>query len=131
MNYLLDTHVLLWSFLETGKLSPKVKSILLDEENDIFYSPVSLWEISIKYGLKKLLLNGGTPEDFFEEVHNSFYICEKINNEDLITSYKLPVYHKDPFDRLLIWQAIRSAYTLVSADRDIELYKDKGLMVIF
>jgi len=131
VNYLLDTHVLLWSFLETGKLSPKIKSVLLDENNDIYYSPISLWEISIKYGLKKLLLNGGTPEDFFEEVDDSFYICKKIDNDDLITSYKLPVHHKDPFDRLLIWQAIRDGFILISADRNMESYKNEGLMVIF
>ena len=131
MNYLLDTHVLLWSFLETGKLSPKIKSILLDENNDIYYSPISLWEISIKYGLKKLLLKGGTPEDFFEEVDDSFYICKKIDNDDLITSYKLPAHHKDPFDRLLVWQAIRDGFILISADRNMESYKNEGLMVIF
>jgi PIN domain nuclease of toxin-antitoxin system len=120
-----------WSFLETSKLSGNVKSILLDENNDIYYSPISLWEISIKYGLKKLFLNGGTPEVFFEEVADSFYLCTKINNDDLITSYKLPIYHKDPFDRLLIWQAIRNDFILISMDKSMESYKSEGLKVVF
>jgi PIN domain nuclease of toxin-antitoxin system len=58
MNYPVDTHILLWSFLETGKLSERVKLILLDQDNEIYYSPISLWEISIKYDLQKLSLNG-------------------------------------------------------------------------
>jgi len=131
VKYLLDTHVLLWAFLETRKLSPKIKSLLLDEYNDVYYSSISLWEISIKYGLKKLSLKGGRPEDFFDEVINSFYICHEVSNSDLITSYNLPVYHKDPFDRLLIWQAIRNDCTLLSADKTMNLYKDEGLKVVF
>jgi PIN domain nuclease of toxin-antitoxin system len=63
MNYLVDTHILLWSFLETHRLSKEIKSILLDDDNNIYYSPINLWEISIKYGLRKLFLNGGTPAE--------------------------------------------------------------------
>jgi PIN domain nuclease of toxin-antitoxin system len=117
--------------LQTDKLSKKVKSILLDENNEIYYSPISLWEISIKYGLKKLSLNGGTPEDFFEELQNSYYHCKTINAIDLITNYKLPIYHKDPFDRLLIWEAIRNDFILISADENIGLYKKEGLRVVY
>ena len=131
MNYLVDTHILLWSFLKTHKLSKEIKSILLNEDNDIYYSPINLWEISIKYWLKKLLLNGGTPDDFFEELKNSYYLCKDIDNIDLITNYKLPVYHRDPFDRFLIWEAIRNGFILISVDKNMELYKDDGLKVIY
>jgi PIN domain nuclease of toxin-antitoxin system len=78
MNYLVDTHILLCSFLETNRLSKEIKTVLLNENNMIYYSPVSLWEISIKYGLKKLNLNGGTPDDFYEELNNSFYLCKRL-----------------------------------------------------
>jgi PIN domain nuclease of toxin-antitoxin system len=57
MNYLVDTHILLWSFIEPKKLTENTRRILLDEDNTIFYSPINLWETSIKYGLKKLYLN--------------------------------------------------------------------------
>ena len=130
MNYLVDTHILLWSFLETSKLSKKIKSILLDESNVIYYSPVSLWEISIKYGLKKLSLKGGTPDDFFYELNNSYYHCKAINNMDLITNYKLPMYNKDPFDRFLIWEAIRNDFILISVDERAELYIKDGLKIV-
>ena len=130
MNCLVDTHILLWSFLETDKLSGNIKAILLNEDYKIYYSPISLWEISIKYGLKKLFLNGGTPDDFFKELQNSFYRCKEIDTIDMITNYKLPVYHKDPFDRFLIWEAIKSDFILISNDENIGLYKKEGLKVI-
>jgi len=131
MNYLVDTHILLWSFLDTGKLPEKIKSILLDENNIIYYSPISLWEISIKYGLNKLSLNGGTPDDFFDELNISYYRCKAIDNIDLITNYKLPANHKDPFDRFLVWEAIKNDFTLLSVDKNMELYKKEGLKLIY
>jgi len=131
MNYLADTHILLWSFLETGKLSNNVISILLDKNNYIYYSPVSLWEISIKYGLKKLFLNGGTPKDFFDELDNSYYYCKTIDPIDFITIYNLPPYHKDPFDRFLIWEAIQNGFILISTDENMKLYKKDGLIVVY
>ena len=131
MNYLVDTQILLWSFLDTAKLSKKIKSILLDENNEIYYSPISLWEISIKYGLKRLSLNGGTPDNFFEELQNSYYQCKTINTIDLITNYKLPIYHKDPFDRFLIWEAIRNDFILLSVDENMKSYKKEGLKVVY
>jgi PIN domain nuclease of toxin-antitoxin system len=131
MNYLADTHILLWSFLETEKLSKQIKLILLDENNVIYYSPISLWEISIKYGLKKLSLKGGTPDDFFNELNDSYYHCKTIDTINFITNYKLPAYHKDPFDRFLIWEAIRNDFILMSVDKNMDLYRKEGLKVIY
>lgn len=131
MNYLVDTHVLLWSFIEPEFLSTTILRLLKDQNNNIYYSPINLWEISTKYGLKKLNLKGVTPEDFYSNVVNSFFICKEINKYDLITSYKLPIYHKDPFDRFLIWEAIRNDFILMSVDKNMELYKKEGLKVVF
>jgi len=130
MNYLADTHILLWSFLETGRLPANIQSILLDESNVIYYSPISLWEISIKYGLKKLSLKGGTPDDFYNELNSSYYYCKPIDAVDLATNYKLPAYHKDPFDRFLIWEAIRNDFILISADESIKSYEKDGLRMV-
>ena len=127
MKYLVDTQILLWSFIEPEKLSSNISQILLDENNIIYYSPINLWEISIKYGLNKLNLNGITPQDFYKEIKKSFYICKEINNDDLITNYKLPVYHKDPFDRFLIWEAIRNDFIFLSVDKNVKMYKKEGL----
>jgi PIN domain nuclease of toxin-antitoxin system len=130
VKYLVDTHVLLWSFFETKKLTKNIKAILLDEDNDIYYSPINLWEISIKYGLKKLDLKGYTPETFFEVLDNSYYLCKGIGKREIITNYKLPMYHKDPFDRYLIWESIKNDFILLSADNSMEQYKKEGLKVI-
>jgi PIN domain nuclease of toxin-antitoxin system len=130
MKYLVDTHILLWSFIEPEKLSENVKSILLDENNEIYYSPINLWEIAIKYSLKKLDLKGLSPEEFFEELNTSYYLCKDINNSDLISNYHLPLYHKDPVDRFLIWEAIRNDFILITIDGPIEEYKKDGLRII-
>jgi len=73
MNYLVDTHILMWSFFEPQRLSETIREIITDVSNEVWYSPVSLWEISIKYGLGKLKLNGLTPEEFYRELSGSFY----------------------------------------------------------
>jgi PIN domain nuclease of toxin-antitoxin system len=129
MKFLLDTHILIWSFFDTKELSEKVKNILLDENNEIYYSPVNLWEISIKYALGKLKLNGLTPEELFKEIENSFFICKNIEPKTMATGYKLPAIHKDPFDRFLIWEAICNKFILISTDKDIKKYEN--LNVIF
>jgi PIN domain nuclease of toxin-antitoxin system len=131
MNYLADTHILLWSFINPEKLTENIKSILLNEDNNIYYSPINLWEISIKYGLKKLYLKGLTPEEFFEELENSYYICKGADNADIITNYKLPMYHRDPFDRFLIWESIRNDFILLSVDKTLAQYKNNGLKIVF
>ncbi len=129
MRYLVDTHILLWSFFEPEKLSENIQLKLLDEENEIYYSPINLWEISIKYGLKKLSLKGLTPEEFFDELENSFYDCKTIENKGIIINYKLPYYHKDPFDRFLIWECMQNNLILMTVDRTIEKYKKEGLNI--
>ena len=131
MKYLADTHILLWSFIDPEQLSSTISQLLIDENNIIYYSPINLWEISIKYGLKKLNLKGITPENFYKEIEYSFYVCKEMNKDDLITSYQLPVYHKDPFDRLLIWEAIRNDFILMSVDKNMKLYQKEGLKIIY
>jgi PIN domain nuclease of toxin-antitoxin system len=131
MNYLVDTHVLLWSFIEPKKLPENIRQILLDEDNAVFYSPINLWEISIKYGLKKLFLNNLTPEEFYQELENSYYVCKEIDNLNIITNYKLSMFHKDPFDRFLIWESIKNDLVLLSIDKTLTQYKKDGLKILF
>jgi PIN domain nuclease of toxin-antitoxin system len=130
MKILIDTHYLLWSFIETTKIRKSIYQKLLSDENEIFYSQASLWEISIKYNLGKLVLRGMKPEEFYDEVDNSFYKCRSFANDELITFYKLPVEHKDPFDRIMIWQSIKSEYFFLSVDKEIDKYKKYGLKVL-
>ena len=130
MNYLVDTHILLWSFLKPEKLSSNVKTVLLDRENEIYYSPINLWEIAIKYRLGKLKLKGLTPEEFYDELEESYYLCKEINNRDIISSYRLPYYHKDPFDRFLLWEALRNDFIFINADSKMEDYEKEGITIV-
>jgi PIN domain nuclease of toxin-antitoxin system len=130
MNILLDTHYLWCSFIDTKKIKKGIYQKLLSDENEVFYSQASLWEISIKYNLGKLVLNGMKPEEFYKEVENSYYKCRLLENDELITIYKLPIEHKDPFDRIMIWQSIKSEYNFLSVDRETEKYKKYGLKVL-
>lgn len=127
MKLLVDTHYLLWMFLDTAKISDRVKEALISEENEIYYSQASLWEISIKYSIGKLFLNGITPEEFYQEIEDSFLVCKKLESQDLISSYHLPREHKDPFDRMIIWQAIKGEMTLLSVDARMNDYLEYGL----
>ncbi|MBN1525371.1 MAG: type II toxin-antitoxin system VapC family toxin [Spirochaetales bacterium] len=127
MNFIVDTHILIWSFTNPEKLKPKFQKILLNNDHTIYYSQFSLWEISIKYGIGKLHIKGINPEQLFNEVENSFFVCKKNENQELISFYKLPIEHKDPFDRAIIWQAIQNDFTLLSLDENLDLYKKHGL----
>ncbi len=132
MKYLLDTHVLIWFLFEPNKLSENVKQILKSEESQIDLSAASFWEISIKFKSGKLSLGGRTPS----EIHNIFlengYSIIPLEGHETSTFYNLePEYHRDPFDRILIWQALKNNYCLITDDSDIKLNQAAGLKVIW
>ncbi len=127
MKLLIDTHYLLWMFMDTDRISEKVKKALISDDNEVYYSQVSLWEISIKYSIGKLHLNGITPEELYREIENSFLMCKVLESQTLISSYRLPREHKDPFDRMIIWQSILSGMTLLSVDTKMDKYAEYGL----
>ena len=70
------------------------------------------------------------PEAFYEEVKNSFLKCRSLKNDELISFYKLPIKHKDPFDRIMIWQSIKSDYYFLSVDSQVAKYKKYGLKTL-
>jgi PIN domain nuclease of toxin-antitoxin system len=133
MKYLLDTHVILWIAFEEAKISKKVRGILLSEASKLFISAVSCWEISLKYKTGKLDLKHYTPEMLFAGFEQNFE-CQKLNLEiiDAISFFQLEqTHHKDPFDRMLIWQALQNDLAFISDDENIKLYRDAGLKVIW
>jgi PIN domain nuclease of toxin-antitoxin system len=130
MKFLVDTNVLIWAFNNPAQIKSDITHILENVEREVFYSQISLWEISIKYGLGKLDLRGHKPEEFYSAVDDSFMQCALLEGQDLISSYNLPPRHKDPFDRMLVWQSIRGGYTLLSSDSYLETYQECGLQLI-
>lgn len=126
MEYLLDTHTILWYLFGDTRLSKTAKQII--ESNDCFYSYVSFWEISIKQSKKKL--------EFAHTVYEIDKMCRAsgfrylpLTLDDFNQVRNLPfqenVKHNDPFDRLLISQAIESNLTIITHDGNIPLYNVK------
>jgi PIN domain nuclease of toxin-antitoxin system len=129
MAWLLDTHALLWALFEPEKLGRKTRAILKDPANEVLVSPLSYWEISLKFGLGKLVLPETDPSEIPAAAHQLGLIEEPLDPEILSTFHRLPYApdHRDPFDRLLIWHAIRRKHTLLSRDRAMPFCKAHGL----
>ena len=123
MNILLDTHVFLWSLFTPDKLSKAVIREIKTPNNDVAVSVVTFWEISLKYALGKLELTGVKPEELPDFAAQMNLEILPITAAEASSFHKLPrLSHKDPFDRIIIWQAIQRKMTLVSKDRDFKAY---------
>ena len=130
MNYLIDTHTLIWAITDTSKLSKKAKEILESEENLIYVSSVCFREISLKFSIGKLELDGIVPSDFPALAENLGFDFLTLSPAEASSYHKLTsAHHKDPFDRMLIWQAIKQNLTIVTKDSKFENYRDQGLKV--
>lgn len=129
--YLLDTHTLLWARLEPTRLKGSHKEILLTSDKQKLISTVSIWEISLKFALGKLELGGHNPEEFFETAIDLGFEVMPPEPDSFISFYRLKSIplHNDPFDRMLIWQAICSRLTLLSSDIKMSQYKPEGLVL--
>lgn len=130
MKYLLDTHYLIWALTDTKKISKKIVTVLTDPENEIIVSAVSFWEISLKSSLGKLTLKGFAPEDLPTACLQTGFTILPISADDAGKYHHLVAgHHRDPFDRMLIWQAINNKCTLISADKTIRKYITEGLVM--
>lgn len=121
MNYLLDTHAIIWLADNSPKIPPNIKEIVRLSENRKYISSASLWEIAIKMSLGKMTLQVSLDE-FLADVEKTEFEILQIENEYLKILPTLPSIHKDPFDRLLISSAIREDLTIITADEDIRKY---------
>ncbi|CBN59398.1 type II toxin-antitoxin system VapC family toxin [Kamptonema animale CS-326] len=120
MESLLDTHVFLWYLLGDPNLSSKAKEAI-DTKTDLYFSIASLWEISIKINVGKLQLNRS-----FEYLPKELqYINAQIlpiTSKDTEIYALLPLHHRDPFDRILIAQAMNHSLVLISRDEAFDAY---------
>lgn len=130
MTFLLDTLYMLWAVADTKKLTKKIKETIINPDHRIVVSTISFWEVSLKSALGKLKITGFSPEDLPKACLDTGFDLEYLSAEDSSTYHKLTAsYHKDPFDRMLIWQAIQNNYTLISIDDHIKKYTSEGLKV--
>ena len=113
MTLLLDTHVLLWWLFDDDRLTPAMRAAIADPRTSVAVSAASAWEMAIKAARGKLTI----PEDLAEEIERQGFEGLPVTVEDSLTAGALPRHHDDPFDRMLIAQAVRRRFVLVTADR--------------
>lgn len=133
MKLLLDTHALLWSIIEPDQLSPVARTAITDPAAQVAVSAISFWEIAIKTGLGKLALQGATPETLVDAAQQQGFDLLPLDPRLAASFTRLPIdlQHRDPFDRMLVWQAISLGYTLVSRDRKITASQINGLRTLW
>jgi len=119
MKYLLDTHVLLWA--AAGKLSSQAAKYIEDESNELYFSSASIWEIVIKSNLNRKDFKI-EPLLFYRGLLQAGYFEMPISAKHALIVEGLPMLHKDPFDRLLLAQAISEQLMLLTADSNITQY---------
>ena len=122
MKYLLDTHTLLWFLQGDKKLSDKARQLIDSPRNSKFLSIVSLWEIAVKVSLEKLVLDKPFERLFPEQLHFNRIQILDITVDSLIKLTTLPFHHRDPFDRLIIAQALVEELPIIGADTAFDAY---------
>ena len=128
MIALLDTHAFLWAAIEPAKLSASVRKTIGDPANEIHLSTISFWEIALKFSLGKLTLSGCAPDDLVAVARRMGLAITAPSAEEAAGFHRLPrSAHKDPFDRMLIWQCLKRDWTLLTQDRGLDAYLALGL----
>ncbi|MFM7129645.1 MAG: type II toxin-antitoxin system VapC family toxin [bacterium] len=122
MRLLLDTHIFLWYISGDSNLPVAYRDLIRDSDNNVFLSVVSVWESIIKYNLGKLPL-ASPPADYLMQQRELHQIQSlPVTEEVLFQLAKLPLLHRDPFDRMMIAQALHHGLTLVTLDNAIKAY---------
>jgi PIN domain nuclease of toxin-antitoxin system len=122
MKLLLDTQILLWAAGQPARLSPAARKLLSDPQNDLLFSTASLWEIAIKstlgrddFRVEPRVLRRGLIDNGYTEL--------PVTSQHAVSIDALPPLHKDPFDRLLLAQALTEGVTLVTTDTQLARYR--------
>lgn len=123
MPYLLDTHTFLWWTTGDLRLSPRVRAIVQQPGNEIFLSTVSIWEISIKAQLRRLEFDYDPTVVIPQPIAAYGLAVLPIEVRQALQVYRLPLLHRDPFDRLLVAQAMIEDLPLLTADPSIAQYQ--------
>jgi PIN domain nuclease of toxin-antitoxin system len=123
MNLLLDTHVLLWALSNDARLSKEARQAIEDGRNLVFVSAATAWEIAIKKSLGKLR----APDNYLEALERYRFTPLDITSEHALAVEHLPPHHQDPFDRLLVAQAMLEKLTIITHDARIAAYETRIL----
>lgn len=116
MKLLLGTHALLWFVLDAPSLSTRARELIADAENEVFVSPASYWELAIKISLGNYRLEQEFDAFFTSQLTRNDFTILPIKVQHAATLSKLPFHHRDPFDRMMVTQAMAEKVSLVSGD---------------
>lgn len=128
MNLLLDTHVALWAITDDPKLSQKARDLIQSPKISVWVSVATIWEIAIKHALGR----GGMPvssQDALRYFQASDYRLLSVEAEHAVAVEELPMHHQDPFDRILVAQALVEPMRLMTHDALVALYSDAIIKV--
>ena len=118
MDYLLDTHVVLWWMTEPEKLSEKARTIISDRHNKMYVSSASCWEMAVKQSIGRLTI----PQNMLDTLHKEGFEILPLLPEECLSIVDLPNIHNDPFDRVLIAQAKLNDLVFITKDKLIVKY---------
>jgi PIN domain nuclease of toxin-antitoxin system len=124
LNLLLDTHILLWWFASDRHLSSAAR-IAITESDRRYVSAATAWEINIKVALGKLEFHGNMEE----QIALNDFVPLSVTVSHAVAAGKLPLHHRDPFDRMLVAQAIAESLTLVTHDARLSQYGVATMLV--
>jgi len=122
MKILLDTHIFLWYITGDERLLPPILPIIRDPPNEVYLSVISVWEIIIKCQLGKLLLPQSPDIYLLQQRQKHGIESLGLDENSVANLVKLPPLHKDPFDRMLLCQALRYGLTMISTDNAVRAY---------
>ena len=125
VNLLLDTHILLWWLADDPRLPRKARQWIAQEAQSVFVSVVSLWEVAIKAGRGKLRAD---PAAIHKQIERGDFSYLPVEAAHVLRLSRLPQYHADPFDRLLLAQALSEKFSLLTCDTTLRRY---GKAVLF
>jgi len=132
MKYILDTHVFLWSIANTKELSKNVIKAIKNPDNEIYVSSVTLWEIAIKTRIGKLNIEGTSIDEIPSIIERLEYSQISMTSEDALGYINLKEdTHKDPFDRMLIWQCMSRNMIMISKDTEFAKFVPFGLKLLW
>ncbi len=132
MKYLLDTHTIIWAVTDSDKLSINAKEIIEDAGSPLFVSAISFWDISIKFGLGKLEFLNINPMEILKAVEQMGIEILPLGALHCTSYHQMPAqFHKDPFDKMLIWLSLSNGHTLISKDENIQKYTTVGLKMLW
>lgn len=123
MRVLLDTHILLWALIDPGRLSGEVREVIENPANEVLFSSASIWEIAIKAGLGRAEF-AVEPAEIVAAALDSGFVELPVHSAAAIKVATLPPHHRDPFDRLLVAQAMTEPAVLYTADAKLPAYSE-------